>query len=587
MPNKFNRAARAVPNEYIVALNDDTTKANAPSIINTLANAYGGTIKHNWGDTLKGFSVRMPEAEAIALSNDPHVKYVVENGYATALQTPLTPWALVRMSHEGPVGSITDDGFALNGTFTAPNDGSGVNVYVIDTGIRITHHQFGNRASVAADTTGGNGIDCNGHGTEMASMIGGHSSVSGEPSLGVATGVTLYSVRSNVGPPPCGGVGNDAELINGINWVAQNAIKPAVGNMSFEANTNPNPMYNQAADSASANGVTMVAAAGNDSSELGTDTNAGQRPAAPAVAQTVITAGGSNSGEAMYASSNYGARIDVFAPGSRVPGAAIVDANGQPSDSAITPAPAVAGTSASAAYVSGVAAVYLHDHPSGTASLPKIVKQVIMGNANICTHESIDDHTCTKVNNRHPEVGTADRLLFSSLMPVPANPIDNQRFFVWQHDVDFLRGYPNETGLDFWTRNIAGGNTINGGLVGGCGLNRFDVNVNNPPCTHDWRINTSLAFWVDVHPELFTTSYGLTSGNNSQFVKLCYSIYLKFNDADQMDPSGFGYWKGVLDSYGDPASPTGVRVLIDSFLNSTGPGIPPGPPGYRVLFGAS
>ena len=172
---------------------------------------------------------------------------------------------------------------------------------------------------------------------------------------------------------------------------------------------------------------------------------------------------------------NYGARIDVFAPGSRVPGAAIVDANGQPSDSAITPAPAVAGTSASAAYVSGVAAVYLHDHPSGTASLPKIVKQVIMGNANICTHESIDDHTCTKVNNRHPEKGTADRLLFSSLMPVPANPIDNQRFFVWQHYVDFLGAYPNETGLDFWTRNIAGGNTINGVLVGGCGLNRFDV----------------------------------------------------------------------------------------------------------------
>ena len=131
MPNKFNRAERAVPNEYIVALNDDTTKANAPSIINTLANAYGGTIKHNWGDTLKGFSVRMPEAEAIALSNDPHVKYVIENGYATALQAPLTPWALVRISHEGPIGSITDDGFALSGTFTAPNDGSGVHVYVI------------------------------------------------------------------------------------------------------------------------------------------------------------------------------------------------------------------------------------------------------------------------------------------------------------------------------------------------------------------------------------------------------------------------------------------------------------------------
>src|SRR5437870_9316424 len=179
LPNKFNRAARAVPNEYIVALNDDTPNANVPSIINGLAKAHAVVIKHNWGDTLKGFSVRMPEAEAIALSNDPHVKYVVENGYATALQAQLTPWALVRISHEGPVGSITDDGFALNGTFSAPNDGSGVHVYVIDSGIRPTHHQFGNRASVAWDTvdddnnpstptnsdgSGADGIDCLGDG---------------------------------------------------------------------------------------------------------------------------------------------------------------------------------------------------------------------------------------------------------------------------------------------------------------------------------------------------------------------------------------------------------------------------------------
>ena len=87
---------------------------------------------------------------------------------------------------------------------------------------------------------------------------------------------------------------------------------------------------------------------------------------------------------------------------------------------------------------------------------------------------------------------------------------------------------------------------------------------------------------------MFTTpSYGLTSGNNAQFVKYCYSIYLQFPNADVNDPSGFNYWLGVLNGYGDPASPTGVRVLIDQFLISSGPGIPPGPPGYRTRFGAS
>jgi len=82
------------------------------------------------------------------------------------------------------------------------------------------------------------------------------------------------------------------------------------------------------------------------------------------------------------------------------------------------------------------------------------------------------------------------------------------------------------------------------------------------------RINTSLAFWVDIHPELFTTSYGLTSGNNSQFLRDCYSIYEKRDDAETTDPAGFGYWIGVLNGYGDPASSDGGRHLIDAFWSS-------------------
>ncbi len=181
---------------------------------------------------------------------------------------------------------------------------------------------------------------------------------------------------------------------------------------------------------------------------------------------------------------------------------------------------------------------------------------------------------------------TPKRLAFSSSLATPANPIDNQRFFVWQQYADFKPGgnsEPDESGLDFWTRNITG-------PCSGANKDNNIAGVNyNDSCTRDWRNNTSLAFWVNTHPELFPSSppYGLTSGNNSQFVKLCYSIYLNFDNADVNDPSGFNYWLGVLNGYGDPASQTGVLVLIDQFLNSTGPGIPPGPTGYRVRFGAS
>ena len=485
----------------------------------------------------------------------------------------------------------------MSGAVSLPNDGSGVHVYVIDTGTRISHNQFKNadgtsRASYAYDSVdddnnpntpsnsdgpGLDNVDCEGHGTLVSSILGGNSTAPGEVSMGVAKGVTLHSVRAIydkdriTGARSCGGTGVQSEVLAGMDWVAANALKPAVANLSFGCKQ-CSLVYDPGAKALTDAGVTTVAASGNYTQDVDPPGQPDLR-VSPAHEPSVITVGGSRSlADDMQFDSDYGKRIDLFAPGRLVPGAAITN------DSATGTGN---GTSVAAPHVAGIAAMYLHDHPSGTASLPWVVKQVLTSNANICPY----DLTCVKVNNRQASAGTPDRLaysnFFSATSPMPANPIDNQRFFVWQHYVDFLTRNPDESGLDFWTRNITSSCftvTDNDILA--------HVNDNNS-CTHDWRINTSLAFWVDKYPSMFTTSYGLTSGNNSQFVKLCYSIYLKFDNADQRDPNGFGYWKGVLDSYGDPASPTGVRVLIDSFLNSTGPGIPPGPPGYRVLFGAS
>jgi len=66
---------------------------------------------------------------------------------------------------------------------------------------------------------------------------------------------------------------------------------------------------------------------------------------------------------------------------------------------------------------------------------------------------------------------------------------------------------------------------------------------------------------------MFTTSYGLTSGNNATFVQDCYSIYLRKNYADP-DLSGYNYWLGVLNSYGNPASQDGVNHIIQAFIES-------------------
>jgi len=141
--------------------------------------------------------------------------------------------------------------------------------------------------------------------------------------------------------------------------------------------------------------------------------------------------------------------------------------------------------------VSGVAAMYLHDHPNGTASLPWVVEQVIKSNANICPYnpQTAPCSTVGLIANRGSS-DTRDRLLNSSfLTALAANPIYNQRFFVWQHYEDFLARDPDEQGLDYWTRNITG----NPVLGTGCGLDRTAVNVNNT-CTPGWRTNTSLAF---------------------------------------------------------------------------------------------
>src|SRR6201986_44670 len=169
--NKLHRkGANAIPGQYVVVLDDLAAGepgrfSFAGQVRDVLVSAYGGRVKQTFSHALNGYAAEMTEDEAEALSQDPRFAFVEEEQVFTAdmTQTGAT-WGLDRIDQRNR---------PLNGTYVYNWTGSGVRAYIIDTGIRTTHTQFGGRASAVFDAFGGNGQDCNGHGTHVAGTVGG------------------------------------------------------------------------------------------------------------------------------------------------------------------------------------------------------------------------------------------------------------------------------------------------------------------------------------------------------------------------------------------------------------------------------
>ncbi|WP_405852063.1 S8 family peptidase [Streptomyces sp. NBC_00090] len=364
----------AIAGAYIVTLADGTRPADVPGLARTLSGRHGGSLGHVYTAALNGFSVRLPEAAARRLAAEPGVVRVEADGIATIAGTQPSPpsWGLDR---------IDQNSLPLNSSYTYPNTGSGVNAYVIDTGVRLTHQDFGGRAVSGYDFVDGDAdaSDCQGHGTHVAGTVGGAS-------YGVAKAAKIVSVRVL----DCNGQAPWSTVIKGIDWVTANAVKPAVANVSIGGSTDQT--VNDAVARSIAAGITYAVAGGNS--------NANACSSSPASLAAAITVGATDRNDARASYSNYGSCLDLFAPGSDIVSA---------SNSGNSTSTGMSGTSMAAPHVAGAAALLLSAAPGLT---PQQVRDQLVANA-----------ATGKVTN--PGSGSANRLLTvggGTTTPPPTGP---------------------------------------------------------------------------------------------------------------------------------------------------------------------
>lgn len=334
--------ARTIPGEYIVVFQPGTPGKAARAAAQQEVQARGGKVHFTYSAALDGFSASLPEQALQGLLHNPNVAYI-EPDQTVQLSTSQSgaTWGLDR---------IDQSSLPLNSTYTYNYTGSGVYAYIIDTGIRFSHSQFGGRAHFGYDSVGDgqNGNDCNGHGTHVSGTVGGST-------YGVAKNVNLYAVRVL----DCNGSGTNSGVIAGVDWVTNNHLSPAVANMSLGGGAST--ALDTAVSNSIASGVTYAIAAGND--------NANACNSSPARVSAAITVGSTTSSDARSSFSNYGTCLDIFAPGSSI------TSSWNTSDSATN---TISGTSMATPHVTGVVALYLQANPGAS---PSQVATALINNA--------------------------------------------------------------------------------------------------------------------------------------------------------------------------------------------------------------
>ena len=373
--------AASATGRYIVVLkegSDQMTPTFARAAVDEVTKTQRVVPERVFSHVLPGFAAELTEAQVAALRADPSVDYVEPDAEARLFVTQTTnlPWGLDRIDQRS---------LPLSLGFTYTRSGAGVNVYILDSGIRLTHLDVAGRASYVPNGKNGdfvndgrgNASDCNGHGSHVAGTAAGTYS-------GVAKAATIWAARV----VNCQGGGTSSMVIQAMDWVAANGRKPGVVNMSLGYGN-----VQAVADAATrlvAAGYVVVAAAGNGNIS-GTPIDACTE--APAKAPNVLTVGATASNDTEATFSNYGTCVDLLAPG-----VSIVSSS-YSSDTGLT---TKSGTSMASPYVAGVAAAYLSGNLTAT---PATVMTAIKNNT---TNSIISLHS------RSRTYGTPNKLLFTN-----------------------------------------------------------------------------------------------------------------------------------------------------------------------------
>jgi len=333
----------AIQGQYIV-----TMRPGAQAVANRVAAALearrnGGQVSHEYTAALQGFAAALPQRALDLLRRNPNVASIEADQTFTlsATQSPAT-WGLDRVDQRA---------MPLNNSYTYNFTGSGVTAYIIDTGVRFSHTDFGGRAVTGFDAIdGGSADDCNGHGTHVAGTVGGTT-------YGVAKAARIVGVRVL----NCQGSGSNSQVIAGIDWATTNhtAGQPAVANMSLGGSASS--ALDTAVRNSIADGITYAVAAGNSNTNACTQS--------PARVAEAITVGSTTNTDARSSFSNFGTCLDIFAPGSSITSAWFTN------DTATN---TISGTSMASPHVAGAAALFVQQNPS---SSPVAVRDGLVNSA--------------------------------------------------------------------------------------------------------------------------------------------------------------------------------------------------------------